>query len=111
MKFYMTPGFCSTGIHIIREELDEIFDVTIMHPPNGDHFDPEYVAVNPKSTIPALVRQDGTVLTEVLAIAFWLAHTHPRAGLWPNDSEPEARVMEVMATVSYAASPVLCQPA
>ena len=99
MKFYMTPGSCTTGIHIILEELDEIFEVTIVNLPNGDHFKPDYVAVNPKSTIPALVRQDGTVLTEVLAIAFWLARTHPRAHFWPNDSELEARAVEVMATV------------
>ena len=47
MKFYMTPGSCSTGIHIILEELDEIFEVTIVNLPNGDHFKPDYVAVNP----------------------------------------------------------------
>ena len=25
MKFYMTPGSCSTGIHIILEKLEEVF--------------------------------------------------------------------------------------
>jgi len=28
-----------------------------------DHFKPDYVAINPKSTIPTLVRSDGTALT------------------------------------------------
>ena len=87
MKFYMTPGSCSTGIHIILEELEEIFEVTIVNLPAGDHFKPDYVAINPKSTIPALVRKDGSVLTELPAIAYWLGRAHPRSKLWPADIE------------------------
>lgn len=100
MKFYMTPGSCSTGIHIILEELEEIFEVFIVNLPAGDHFKPGFVAVNPKSTIPALVRKDGTTLTEVPAIAYWLARTHPRAGFWPQTPDLEARVLEVMSYVA-----------
>jgi glutathione S-transferase len=103
MKFYMTPGSCSTGIHIILEELDEIFEVYIVNLPAGDHFKPDYVAVNPKSTIPALVRKDGSTLTEVPAIAYWLARTHPRAKLWPETPELEARALE---TIAYVAATV-----
>lgn len=99
MKFYMTPGSCSTGIHIILEELDEIFEVTIVNLPAGDHFKPDYVAINPKSTIPALVRRDGSVLTEVPAIAYWLARSHPHAKLWPADLENETRALEVITYV------------
>src|SRR3974390_2207554 len=83
MKFYMTPGSCSTGIHIILKELEEIFEVYIVNLPAGDHFKPDYVAINPKSTIPTLVRSDGTALTEVQAMAYCLARTHPRFRLWP----------------------------
>ena len=100
MMFYMTPGSCSTGIHILLEELDEVFEVTIVNLPKGDHFKPDYVALNPKSTIPTLVRRDGTVLTEVLAIAVWLARSHPRAGLWPAGPEAEARALEIMSHVT-----------
>jgi glutathione S-transferase len=99
MKFYMTPGSCSTGIHIILEELEEIFEVYVVNLPAGDHFKPEYVAINPKSTVPTLVRRDGTALTEVQAIAYWLAHTHPRARLWPEDAESACCVLEAMAYI------------
>lgn len=67
--------------------------------PAGDHFKPDYVAVNPKSTIPALMRKDGSTLTEVPAIAYWLARTHGRAKLWPETPEDEARALEIMAYV------------
>ncbi len=99
MKFYMTPGSCSTGIHIILEELEEIFEAYIVNLPAGDHFKPDYVAINPKSTIPALVRGDGSVLTEVPAIAYWLARSRPRAKLWPEDVEAETRALETMCYV------------
>lgn len=99
LKLYMTPGSCSTGIHIILEELDEIFEAYVVNLPAGDHFKADYVAINPKSTIPTLVRGDGTALTEVPAIAYWLARTHPRARLWPEDVESETRALEAMAYI------------
>ncbi|MGB8279296.1 MAG: glutathione S-transferase family protein [Methylovirgula sp.] len=99
MKFYMTPGSCSTGIHIILEELEEIFEAHIVNLPAGDHFKADYVAINPKSTIPTLVRKDGSSLTEVQAIAYWLGQTHPRAKLFPADVEAATRVIETLAFV------------
>ncbi len=100
MKFYMTPGSCSTGIHIILEELEEVFEAHIVNLPAGDHFQPGYVAINPKSTIPALVRKDGSVLTEVPAIAYWLGRMCRRGKLWPADVENETRAIELMAYVT-----------
>ena len=97
MKLYMTPGSCSTAIHIILEELEEVFEAYVVNLPAGDHFRPDYVAINPKSTIPTLVRRDGTSLTEIQAIAYWLARSHPRAKLWPDGAAIESRLLEAMA--------------
>lgn len=99
MKLYMTPGSCSTAIHIILEELEEVFEAYIVNLPAGEQFKPDYVAINPKSTIPTLVRTDGSSLTEMLAIAYWLGRTHSRARLWPEDSEAQTRALEAMAYV------------
>jgi glutathione S-transferase len=99
MKLYMTPGSCSTGIHIILEELEETFEAYIVNLPAGDQFQPDYVTINPKSTIPTLVRRDGSSLTEVQAIAYWLARSHPRVRLWPDDADSESRLIEVMAHI------------
>ena len=63
---------------------------------NDSQFKPEYVAVNPKSKIPALEREDGTVLTEYGAIAAYIARCHPAAGLIPGDAEGEARSWEAL---------------
>lgn len=96
MKFHMTPGSCSTGIHILLEELELPFEVYPVNLMAGDQFKPGYLAINPKGTIPTLVRDDGTALTEFQAIAWWLARRHPRAGLLPADIDGEARVIEAM---------------
>ena len=96
MKFYMTPGSCSTGIHILLEELEATFEVYVVNLPAGDHLKADFVALNPKSTIPVLVRNDGSALTEFQAIAWWLARMHPRAKLLPEDADSQARVIELM---------------
>lgn len=96
MKFYMTPGSCSTGIHILLEEVGAVFEVYIVNLPAGDHLKPDYLAINPKGTIPTLVRNDGTAITDFQAIAWWLARQYPRRGLLPADAEGEVRVLEAM---------------
>jgi glutathione S-transferase len=85
MKFYMTPGSCSTGIHILLEETGLVFEAYIVKLVKGDHLKPDYLAINPNGTIPTLVRDDGVALTDFVAIATWLAETYPRRRLLPQD--------------------------
>jgi len=96
LKFYMTPGSCSTGIHILLEELELIFEAYIVNLPAGDQHKPEYLAINPKGTIPTLVTPEGVPITEFSAIAYWLTRNHPKAGLWPESLVLQTQVMEVM---------------
>lgn len=96
MKLYMTPGSCSTGIHILLEELDLVFEAHLVNLMTGGHTAPEYLAINPKATIPTLVRNDGNALTEFQAIAYWLARSYPKAKLLPGDPDGDARAIELM---------------
>ena len=96
MKFYMTPGSCSTGIHILLEELELLFEVYIVNLMAGDQRKPEYLALNSRGSVPTLVCDDGTPLTQFQAIAWWLARSYPKARLLPESGEDEARVTEVM---------------
>ncbi|OQK15625.1 glutathione S-transferase [Methyloprofundus sedimenti] len=96
LKLYMTPGSCSTGIHILMEELELIFEAHIVNLPAGDQYKPDYMAINPKSTIPTLVTKEGTAITEFSAIAYWLARTYPKAQLMPGDIEGDTLVLETM---------------
>ena len=96
MKLYFSPGACSIGIHILLEDIGKPYEVERVNLAEGQQYGPDYKAVSPKSKIPALSRDDGSVLTEYGAIATWLARTNPSAGLIPHDPDAEARALEAM---------------
>ncbi len=96
MKLFHGPGACSIGIQVILEELGVPFETQRVSTRDGSVRKPEYLAINPKAKVPALMRDDGSVLTEFPVIAWWLAKSHPEAGLVPADVEGEARTLEWM---------------
>ncbi|MGA9486054.1 MAG: glutathione S-transferase family protein [Methylocella sp.] len=96
LKFYMTPGSCSTGIHILLETLELPFEVWIINLPAGEHLRPEYLKINPRGTIPSLMLDDGRALTDFKSIALWLAQTYPRGKLLPDDPALAARAIELL---------------
>lgn len=96
MKFYMTPGSCSTGIHILLEEAGLVFEAYVVNLVRGDHLKPEYLAINPNGTIPTLVRDDGVALTDFVSIATWLAEAYPRRRLLPQDESAAETAVAAM---------------
>ena len=87
---------CSIGIHVLMEEVGLPYDLKIVDFSKGEQKTPEYKALNPKGKVAALVRDDGSVLTEYAAIAMWLAMTNPDKKLMPTDPEGIARTIEAM---------------
>jgi glutathione S-transferase len=96
MKLMYSPGACSVGIHVLLEEIGKPYETQLVNLREGGQFKQEYTSVNPKSKVPALVRDDGSVLTEYPAIAFWLARTNPDKKLLPDDVDAQARMIEAM---------------
>ncbi len=96
MKFYMTPGSCSTGIHILLEEIGLVFEAYIVNLVKGDHLKPDYLAINPHGTIPTLLRDDGVALTDFHSIALWLAQTYPRRKLLPESVDAREAALAAM---------------
>lgn len=97
----MTPGSCSTGIHILLEECGLVFEAHIVNLLAGDQYKPDYLAINPKGSIPALVLDDGTALTEFSAIAWWLARSYPKRQLLPATVVGEVRALGLMNYVVH----------
>nr|MBL8412673.1 glutathione S-transferase N-terminal domain-containing protein [Dechloromonas sp.] len=95
-KFYMTPGSCSTGIHILLEECGLVFEAHLVNLLAGDQYKKDYLAINPKGSVPALVLDDGTALTEFTEIAWWLALSYPKRKLLPEGIAEEVRVLGLM---------------
>ncbi|GLO69995.1 maleylacetoacetate isomerase [Phaeobacter inhibens] len=57
----------------------------------GETRSPEYLALNPQGLVPSLVREDGTVMTQSLAIIEWLDEVHPEPALLPADPDAKAK--------------------
>ena len=99
MKLYYSPGACSLGIHILLHEIGAPFEAEKVDLKSQQQYSDAYKSVNPKSKVPSLMRDDGSVLTEFPAIAVWLARKNPSKGLIPNDADAEARMLEAMEHV------------
>jgi glutathione S-transferase len=95
MKLYYAPGACSIGIHVLLEEIGKPYEAERVNLQQGEQYKPPFVEVNPKSKVPTLVKDDGTVLTEFPAIAYWLAKTNPSTNLLPDDVDQQARALEL----------------
>ena len=87
---------CSIGIHVLMEEIGAPYDLMIIDFSKGEQKTAEYKALNPKGKVAALVRDDGSVLTEYAAIAMWLAMTNPDKNLMPTDPEGMVRTIEAL---------------
>jgi glutathione S-transferase len=96
MKLMYSPGACSIGIHVLLEEIGKPYEAQLVNLREGAQFRPDFTAVNPKAKVPTLVRDDGSVLTEFPAIAYWLARTNPDKKLLPDDVEAQTRALEAM---------------
>ena len=97
LALYCSPGSCSLAIHIVLDETGQPFELRKFATAERANYSSEYLAVNPKARIPALVI-DGFVLTEMPAILAYIGRRFPEAGLYPSGpSEAEARCLELLA--------------
>jgi glutathione S-transferase len=105
MKLYYSPGACSLSPHIVLLEagLDfttEKVDLKSKKTETGV----DYTTVNSKGAVPALVMDDGKVLTEGAAIVQYLADKKPQSGLAPAAGTIERyRLIEML---NYIASEI-----
>lgn len=80
MELYINRGSGSACVEALLAELDLPFErIPVTYTADGI-IDPEFVAINPRRQIPALILDDGECLTETLAILNYFADRHPEAG-------------------------------
>jgi glutathione S-transferase len=96
MKLYYSPNACSLAIHVLLEEIGKPYELQRVDFSKREQYSPEYIAINPKSKVPVLERDDGTRLTELPAIAWYLGRSNPQAGLLPTGAEAEAKALEMI---------------
>lgn len=99
-KLFYAPGTCAMGIHVLLEEIGKPFELHKINLMAHEQHAPDYLAVNPKAKVPALQRDDGSILTEWPAIASWLALTNPDKKLLSTEPEALARTLEAVDYVA-----------
>jgi glutathione S-transferase len=102
-KLYYAPGTCALASHIALEEAGADYKAERLDFKTNQQNSPEYLAINPKGRVPALVTDKG-VLTETPSILVFVAQTFPQAKLAPLDDA--FRFAEVQAFNSYLCSTV-----
>ena len=103
LKLYYAPGTCALASHIALEEAGAAYTTERIDFKNNQQNSPEYLAINPKGRVPALVTDRG-ILTETPAILAFIAQSFPQAKLAPLD-DPFA-FAQVQAFNSYLCSTV-----
>ena len=94
LKLYYSAGACSLAPHILLEESGLAYSAELTAIADGKTRTPEYLAINPKGRVPALVTEEGEVLTEVPAISWYIAHSTSTIRLLPQDRLAAARCFE-----------------
>jgi len=103
LKLMSAPGTCALASHIALADAGVEYELVLLDFANDEQRKREYLAINPKGRVPALITDDG-VLTETPAILAYIAQTLPNARLAPlNDAFAFARVQ---AFNSYLCSTV-----
>ena len=82
------------------------YDYVPHHLRHGEHLEPAYLAVNPQGLVPALVLDDGALLTQSLAIIEYLDEIHPEPPLLPQDPLGRARVRMLAQMIACDIHPV-----
>ena len=103
MKLYSAPGSCSTASNIALLEAGADFEVIKLNLktdrllPDGRHLND----VNPKGYVPVLELDDGTLLTENVAMLQYIADQFPESKLAPpNGTMERVRMQEWLSYVN-----------
>lgn len=72
----------------------------------GRNKTPEYRAINPQMKVPALVLDNGEILTQSLAIIQYLDETHPSPPLLPSDPLARAKVRALALLIACEIHPL-----
>src|ERR1700732_2615212 len=84
IKLFYAVNTCSLASHIALEEAGAEYSTVRINFAADEQRGPEYLAINPKGRVPAMVTDKG-ILTETPAILVFIAQSFPKARLAPLD--------------------------
>ena len=103
LKLYYAPGACSTASHLTLEESGAKFEAQALAFAKNEQKSPEYLKINPRGRVPALVIDEGTIVENTAILDFIAAKYAPQ--LMPKDPVQRARAISLMAWFSNNVHP------
>ena len=82
------------------------YEPVFVHLAKGEHRAAAYAKVNPQALLPTLELDDGTRLTQSLAIIEYLDEKHPQKPLLPKDARERARVRSLSYLIASEIHPL-----
>jgi len=82
------------------------YEPVFVHLAKGEHRQPQYTQVNAQALLPTLELDDGTRLTQSLAIMEWLDEKHPSPALLPKEALARARVRAIADLIACEIHPL-----
>src|SRR5215471_9621475 len=84
LTLYFAPHTISLATHILLEEVGAAYKTVRIDFKSTQQRSPEYLKINPKGRMPALVTDKG-ILTETPAMLVYVAQSFPKTALVPMD--------------------------
>ncbi len=101
---YFAPGACSFVPHVLLEASGQPFEPVMVKLHKGEQYGDAYKAINPRSQVPVLV-EDGTSITQILAIINYLNDKFPAMGYLPSEPLAKAKTLETLAWMNNTVHP------
>jgi glutathione S-transferase len=105
MKLFFAPGACSFVPHAMLDIAGAPFESSMVKLHKGEQHDAAYRGINPRGQVPVLQLSDGTVITQIVAIASFLDAQFRDAQFLPSEPLARAKALETLAWLNNTVHP------
>jgi maleylacetoacetate isomerase len=107
MKLYSFPtSSASWRVRTVLHLKGIPFETVTVNMPAKEQRGAAYLKINPQNRVPSLQLDDGTILTQSLAIIGYLEQTHPEPAVFPADPVARAKAMAVAIAIASEIQPL-----
>jgi glutathione S-transferase len=104
IQLYFAPGACSFVPHAMLEDSGLAFEPTMVKLHKGEQNAEPFRSINPRGQVPVLV-QDGTALTQIVALCLHIDALCPERDFLPRDAMARSKAVSTLAWMNNTVHP------